>query len=92
MLGPGRVGKDDLRRYAKLMAQETAVLEGEIGGLSDTELTELLDRFAEDLSCEQLQRVLSEGTHRLNNGSAGNAALSTAVTNAGKRLELVTGA
>ncbi len=81
-----RVGKDDLQRYAKLLTQETAVLEGEIGSLSDEELTALLDRFAEDLSCEQLQKALGEGTTRLNNGSANNGELSRAVTDAGKRL------
>lgn len=83
-----RVGKDDLQRYAKLLAAETQMLETELGTLSDTELTVLLDRFAEDLSCEQLQRTLAEGTHRLNNGSAGNGELSRAVTTAGRRLEL----
>ena len=81
-----RVGKDDLQRYAKLMEQETAVLEGELGSLSDEELTALLDRFAEELSCEQLQKALGEGTHRLSNGSASNGELSRAVANAGKRL------
>jgi NAD(P)H-nitrite reductase large subunit len=85
-----RVGKDDLQRYAKLLTQETAVLEGELGQLSDAELTALLDRFAEDLSCEQLQKALGEGTHRLSNGSANNGELSRAVTDAGKRLVLAT--
>lgn len=81
-----RVGKEDLQRFAKLLTQETAVLEGELGHLSDEELTALLDRFAEDLSCEQLQKALGEGTTRLNNGSANNGELSRAVTDAGKRL------
>lgn len=85
-----RVGKEDLQRYAKLLAQETAVLEGEIGTLSDVELTLLLDRYAKDLSCEQLQRALSEGNTRLNNGSAGNGDLSRAIENAGKQLDLAT--
>lgn len=85
-----RVGKDDLQRYAKLLAQETAVLDGEVGTLSDTELTLLLDRYAKDLSCEQLQRVLNEGSERLNNGSAGNTELNRAVTDASKQLDLAT--
>jgi sulfite reductase (ferredoxin) len=83
-----RVGKEDLQRYAKQLAEETAVLEGELGNLSDAELTTLLERFAEDLSCEQLQRALGEGTNRLNNGSAGNTELSRAVATAERRLEL----
>lgn len=86
-----RVGKDDLQRYAKLLAQETTTLEAELGALSDAELTVLLDRYAEDLSCEQLQRALGEGTHRLNNGSAENGELNRAVTDAGRRLELAPG-
>ena len=83
-----RVGKDDLRRYSDLLAAETATLEGELGGLSDKELTVLLDRFTDDLSCEQLQRTLTEGTRRLSNGSAADADLKQAVNAAGKRLEL----
>jgi len=87
-----RVGKDDLQRYAKLLAQETTVLESEIGALSDAELSILLDRYAEELSCEQLQRALTEGTRRLSNGSAGNGELSTALTTAKKRLEVAASA
>ena len=83
-----RVGKDDLQRYAKLLEQETAILEGELGGLSDAELAALLDRFADDLSCEQLQKAMAEGSHRLNNGSAGNVELNNALTSAGRRLAL----
>lgn len=81
-----RVGKEDLQRYAGLLTQETTLLENELGGLSDIELTALLDRFGEVLSCEQLQKALGECTTRLNNGSANNGELSRAVNDAGKRL------
>ncbi len=83
-----RVGKEDLKRYSALLAVETATLEGELAGLSDAELTALLSRFSDDLSCEQLQRTLSEGGRRLTNGSAGDVELTKAVAAAGKRLEL----
>ncbi|MGC1274707.1 MAG: NADPH-dependent assimilatory sulfite reductase hemoprotein subunit [Planctomycetaceae bacterium] len=86
-----RVGKEDLQRYAKLLEQETAILDGELGALSDAELTALLERFADDLSCEQLQKAMTEGTHRLTNGSAGNEELTQAVTAAGKRLDVFAG-
>ena len=86
-----RVGRDDLQRYADLMTTETTTLRDELGTLSDQELTTLLDRFAADLSCEQLQQALGEGSTRLNNGSAGEAELRQAVDAAGQRLELVGG-
>ena len=83
-----RVGKDDLQRYAGLMKEENAVLDGELGRLNDKELAVLLNQFAGELNCEQLQRALAEGSTRLNNGSANNGELKQAVTNASGRLEL----
>lgn len=83
-----RVGQEDLKRYAELLEQETQLLSGEIGTLTDTELTSLIERFSEELSAEQLQRVVSEASHRLNNGSASNTELREAVGAANTRFQV----
>ena len=63
-----RVGKDDLERYEKEMAAESDTLGGEIDALTDDQLADLIDRFADDLSAEQLKTAVDEGRGRSTNG------------------------
>ncbi len=71
-----RVGKEDLKRYAAEMADESDTLGGEIDTLSDDQLADLIDRFADDLSAEQLKTALEEGRGRgsSQNGTGGRLA------------------
>ncbi|MEM9701964.1 MAG: hypothetical protein AAF907_05930, partial [Planctomycetota bacterium] len=63
-----RVGKEDLERYAKEMKSESDTLDGEIDALTDDQLADLIDRFADDLSAEQLSVALKTGRDRGTNG------------------------
>ena len=63
-----RVGKEDLKRYAQELAGESDTLGGEIDTLSDDQLADLIDRFADDLSAEQLKTAVEEGRGRETNG------------------------
>ena len=83
-----RMGKEELQRYAGLLDEETNLLTGEVGTLSDVELTSLIDRFSEELSAEQLRHVVSEANTRLNNGSAANTDLARAVGTANTRFQV----
>ena len=63
-----RVGKEDLERYAKELEGESETLGGEIDALTDDQLADLIDRFADDLSAEQLKTAVDEGRGRGTNG------------------------
>ena len=63
-----RVGREDLERYAKELEGESETLGGEIDALTDDQLADLIDRFADDLSAEQLKTAVDEGRGRGTNG------------------------
>ena len=63
-----RVGKEDLERYAKELEGESETLGGEIDALTDDQLADLIHRFADDLSAEQLKTAVDEGRGRGTNG------------------------
>ncbi|NNJ26775.1 NADPH-dependent assimilatory sulfite reductase hemoprotein subunit [Alienimonas chondri] len=63
-----RVGEKDLKRYAAELQGESDTLGGEIDTLTDDQLADLIDRFADDLSAEQLKSAVEEGRGRNTNG------------------------
>ncbi|QDT63975.1 NADPH-dependent assimilatory sulfite reductase hemoprotein subunit [Calycomorphotria hydatis] len=82
-----RKGVDDLQRYAKELEAETSILDGEIESLTDEQLAELIKKFGDQLSAEQLQRSIDVGRERMSsNGS--NGELQSAVEAADKRLDV----
>ena len=78
-----RVGEDDLKRYAAALDQEGDTLAAEVGSLDDDQLADLIDRFADDLSAEQLRRAVTEGRGRGTNGR-----LETVLDGAERRFEV----
>ena len=78
-----RVGEDELKRYSTALRGETDTLDAEVGSLTDDQLADLIDRFADDLSAEQLRRAVTEGRDRGTNGR-----LKTVLDGAERRFEV----
>ncbi|MFH5806507.1 NADPH-dependent assimilatory sulfite reductase hemoprotein subunit [Alienimonas sp. DA493] len=81
-----RVGKEDLERYAKEMQSESDTLGGEIDSLTDDQLADLIDRFADDLSAEQLKTAVETGRGRRSSSGSGNGRLAAVLESAEKRF------
>ncbi|QDT37738.1 NADPH-dependent assimilatory sulfite reductase hemoprotein subunit [Stratiformator vulcanicus] len=82
-----RVGQEDIERYAKLLEQEAKVLSGELGALSDDQLAEFIEKFADDLSAEQLESIVTEGQKRTRAGA--NGRLGEYLVDAEKRFDVL---